>query len=118
MIKHKGKNYVDSTGKYFRYTKSIKGDLICHKIRKTESRDIGTVVWLEDIPSAFTEKRPLPAEMRYARVLYLVVKVLFLYTTIVQIRKEKHGENIGAESVGRASALHARVGGSNLSSTI
>tara|TARA_Y100001972_G_scaffold128911_1_gene192637 strand:+ start:3068 stop:3457 length:390 start_codon:yes stop_codon:yes gene_type:complete len=79
LIKHKGKNYVDSNGKYFRYTKSIKGDLICHKIRKTESKDIGTVVYLEGIPSAFTEKRPLPKEMRYARVLYLGKNPFLVY---------------------------------------
>ena len=40
LIKHRGNNYVDTNGKYFRYTKSIKGDLICHKIKKTESKNI------------------------------------------------------------------------------
>jgi hypothetical protein len=79
LIKHRGNNYVDTNGKYFRYTKSIKGDLICHKIKKTESKNIGTVVWLEGIPSAFTEKRPLPTEMRYARVLYLGKNPFLVY---------------------------------------
>ena len=79
LIKHKGKNYVDTNGKYFRYTKSIKGDLICHKIKKKESKDIGTVIWLEGIPHAFTEKRPIAENMRYARVLYLHKSPFLVY---------------------------------------
>lgn len=71
LIKHRGKNYVDTSGKYFYYEKSTFTQLICHKIRKVEDNIESSTIWLKDIHYSFSEKRPPKSTESWAQVLYL-----------------------------------------------
>ena len=71
LIKHRGKNYVDTSGKYYYYEKSTFTKLVCHKIRKVEDNGITSTIWLKDINFSFSEKRPPKSNYSWAQVLYL-----------------------------------------------
>ena len=79
MIKHRGKFYVDSNGKFFAYEKSKKATLKYHKINKIESKDVMTLIWIGGIPFPFEIARPpLPTD-RYAGILYINNRPSFIY---------------------------------------
>tara|TARA_R100000149_G_C5832936_1_gene107830 strand:- start:137 stop:616 length:480 start_codon:yes stop_codon:yes gene_type:complete len=79
MIKHRGKFYVDSNGKFFAYEKSKKAILKYHKINKIESKDVMTLIWIAGIPFPFEIARPpLPTD-RYAGILYINNRPSFIY---------------------------------------
>ena len=79
MIKHRGKFYVDSNGKFFAYEKSKKAILKYHKINKIESKDVMTLIWIGGIPFPFEIARPpLPTD-RYAGILYINNRPSFIY---------------------------------------
>ena len=79
MIKHRGKFYVDSNGKFFAYEKSKKATLKYHKINKIESKDVMTLIWIAGIPFPFEIARPpLPTD-RYAGILYINNRPSFIY---------------------------------------
>ena len=80
FVHHKGLNYIDSSGKYFRWIKNKKCNLISHKIEKIEKRDIGSLVWCENVPFPFFIKRPPEARLRYASVLYMGKQPSILYS--------------------------------------
>ena len=71
LIKHRGKNYIDTLGKYFHYEKSTYTQLKCHKIRKVEDNIHTSTIWLKDIHHSFSEKRPPKSTESWAQVLYL-----------------------------------------------
>ena len=80
FVHHKGLNYIDSNGKYFRWIKNTKCNLISHKIQKVEKRDVATLIWCKDIPFPFLVKRPPEARLRYASVLYMGKQPSILYS--------------------------------------
>ena len=80
FVHHKGLNYIDSDGKYFRWIKNKVSNLISHKIEKIERRAIGSLVWCEIIPFPFFIKRPPEARLRYASVLYMDNQPSILYS--------------------------------------
>ena len=69
LAKHRGRFYVDTTGKYFSYSKTTKADIIYKKIDKIEPKEVATLIWVEDIPSPFEELRPI--EAKYVGVAYI-----------------------------------------------
>ena len=80
---HDGFRYVidiDSNGKYFRWIKNKKCNLISHKIDKVEKRDIATLIWVDSIPFPFFVKRPPEARLHYASVLYMDKQPSILYS--------------------------------------
>ena len=80
FVHHKGSNYIDSDGKYFRWIKNKKCNLISHKIDKVEKRDIATLIWVKDIPFPFFVKRPPEARLHYASILYMGSQPSILYS--------------------------------------
>ena len=80
FVHHKGSNYIDSKGKYFRWIKNKTCSLISHKIDKVEKRDIATLIWVKDIPFPFFVKRPPEARLRYASILYMGSQPSILYS--------------------------------------
>jgi len=80
FVHHKGLNYIDSNGKYFRWVKNKTCSLISHKIEKVEKRDIATLIWCKNIPFPFFVKRPPEARLRYASVLYINKRPSVLYS--------------------------------------
>ena len=80
FVHHKGLNYIDSSGKYFRWIKNKKCNLISHKIDKVEKRDIATLIWVDSIPFPFFVKRPPEARLHYASVLYMDKQPSILYS--------------------------------------
>ena len=80
FVHHKGSNYIDSNGKYFRWIKNKTCSLISHKIDKVEKRDIATLIWVKDIPFPFFVKRPPEARLRYASILYMGSQPSILYS--------------------------------------
>ena len=71
LIKHRGKNYIDSTGRYYYYEKTTFTKLVCHKIRSVEDNEKSSTIWLEGIVFSFEEKRPPKSTESWAQVLYL-----------------------------------------------
>lgn len=71
LIKHRGKNYIDTTGKYYHYEKTRFTQLVCHKIRSVEDNKQSSTIWLKDINFSFSEKRPPKSTESWAQVLYL-----------------------------------------------
>ncbi len=88
LFKHRGKYYVDSTGKFFVYEKSKVVDLIYHKIKKVERKDIATVLWLDSIAFPFETKRPPDAKYQYAGVLYINKQPAYLYDFSTNMKKK------------------------------
>ncbi len=71
LIKHRGKNYVDSGGKHIYYEKTKYTPLKCHKIMRVEDHLLSSTVWLKDITFSFKVKRPPTSRKSWAQVLYL-----------------------------------------------
>ena len=88
LIKHRGKNYIDSTGKYYHYEKTTFTKLVCHKIRKVEDNEESSTVWLKDIHFSFTEKRPPKSTESWAQVLYLNGLPWKIYNFLEQEQKQ------------------------------
>ncbi len=79
LVKHRGRFYVDSNGKFFIYEKSKSAKLKYHPIGKLEHKDVATLMWIKGIPFPFELPRPPAAIMRYAGVLYIDNKPSFIY---------------------------------------
>tara|TARA_R100000231_G_scaffold122526_1_gene92705 strand:- start:2439 stop:2924 length:486 start_codon:yes stop_codon:yes gene_type:complete len=86
LVKHRGKFYVDTKGKYFVYNKTTKANIIYKRIEKIQKKDVCTLVWVKDIPSPFEEVRPVTA--KYAGVLYLQNQPAFIYEFSNELRKK------------------------------
>ena len=69
MIQHRGENYIDTRGKYFRYQKTTPAVVKCFKIKKLEEKGVATIVWLEGVPFPYRIKRPPKESVKYAQVL-------------------------------------------------
>tara|TARA_B100000963_G_scaffold334570_1_gene327886 strand:+ start:807 stop:1286 length:480 start_codon:yes stop_codon:yes gene_type:complete len=80
FVHHKGSNYIDTKGIYFKWVKTKTCNIISHKIDKIEKRDIATLIWCKDIPFPFFVKRPPEARLRYASVLYMGKQPSILYS--------------------------------------
>jgi hypothetical protein len=87
MFKHGGKNYVDSSGKFFRYEKSMKANLIYKKIRRVEKKDVLTLVWVDSVPFPFEVKRPPQLQFKYAGILYINKQPSYLYNFSTDMKK-------------------------------
>jgi len=87
MIKHRGRFYVDSNGKFFMYEKSKTAKLMYHKINKVEKKDLATLVWINKIPFPFEVPRPPANTHFYAGVLYIDSQPSFLYETCETMKK-------------------------------
>ncbi len=70
LMKHRGRNYIDTHGRIINYEKTKTLKLVYHKIRKREKKGIATVIWLKDCPFAFAEKSPPPPDVTWAGLLY------------------------------------------------
>ena len=70
VLKHRGKNFIDSNGYVFTYEKTDTLQIKYHKILRKVKKGVCAVVWLKDCPFAFTEKSPPPPEVTWAGVLY------------------------------------------------
>ena len=79
LIKHRGRFYIDSNGKFFIYEKSKKATLKYHLIRKVEQKDIVTLIWIQNIPFPFEVPRPPHRTELYAGILYISGKPAYLY---------------------------------------
>ena len=79
LSKHRGKFFVDSTGKFFRYEKSTIAKLRYHKIKEVIEKDVATLIRVENIPFPFELKRPPQPTQKYAGVLYIKNKPSYLY---------------------------------------
>ena len=88
LFKHGGKNYVDSSGKFFRYEKSKKANLIYHKIRLIEKKDVATLIWIAGVPFPFEVKRPPALQYKYAGVLYINKQPSYLYDFSTDMKKK------------------------------
>jgi|TARA_R110002012_G_scaffold254493_2_gene433568 hypothetical protein len=88
LIKHRGKNYIDSTGKYYYYEKTTFTKLVCHKIMNVEDNEKSSTIWLKDINFSFTEKRPPKSTESWAQVLYLNGLPWLIYNFLEQKQKE------------------------------
>ena len=70
VLKHRGKNFIDSSGYVFTYEKTDTLKIKYHKILRKVKKGVCAVIWLKDCPFAFTEKSPPSAEVTWAGVLY------------------------------------------------
>jgi len=87
LIKHRGRSYVDTTGKHFYYQKTTYTQLVCHKIRKVEDHGQSSTIWLKDIHHSFSEKRPPKSTESWAQVLYLNGLPWVIYDFLEQEQK-------------------------------
>lgn len=69
LIQHRGENYIDTRGKYFRYEKTTTASLKSIKIKKVEQKRVATIVWLEGVPFPYRVKRPPGERAKFAQVL-------------------------------------------------
>jgi len=88
LIKHRGRFYVDSNGKFFVYEKSKKATLKYHLIGKIEQKDIVTLIWIHSIPFPFEVARPPARAERFAGVLYISGKPSYLYEVCTEKKKD------------------------------
>ena len=88
LFKHRGKYYIDSAGKFFIYEKSKVVDLIYHKIKRTEKKEVATVIWLEDVAFPFETRRPPDPQYKYAGVLYINKQPAYLYEFSTERKKK------------------------------
>jgi hypothetical protein len=72
MLKHRGKHFVDSDGKYFYNEKLDTAPLKYHKIKKVIKKEVAAVVWIKDIPFPFAIARPPRVEQTWAGILYAI----------------------------------------------
>ena len=79
LSKHRGKFFVDSNGKFFRYEKSTTAKLYYWKIKEVIEKDIATLIYVENVPFPFELKRPPQPTEKYAGVLYLKDIPSYLY---------------------------------------
>lgn len=70
MSKHRGKLFIDSAGKVVIQQKTETLELIYHKVKKIDLKEIASVVWFKDIPFPFIERRPPPSDHTWAGILY------------------------------------------------
>ena len=87
LIKHRGKNYIDSGGRHIYYEKTKYTPLKCHKIMRVEDHSLSSTVWLKDITFSFKVKRPPTSRKSWAQVLYLNGFPWLIYDYLEQ-RKE------------------------------
>jgi len=87
MTKHRGRFYVDSSGKFFVYEKSKTAKLVYHKINKIEKKDLATLIWINKVPFPFEIPRPPATHHFYAGVLYIDSQPSFLYETCETMKK-------------------------------
>lgn len=85
LTKHGGKFFIDNNGKFFRYIKKKKIDIKYKKIKKIDKKEILTLVWVDNIPFPFEEKRPVSA--RYAGVAYVDNTPSFIYEYSSEMKK-------------------------------
>lgn len=88
LFKHRGKYYIDSTGKFFIYEKSKVVDLIYHKIKRIEKKEVATIIWLENIAFPFETRRPPDLQYKYAGVLYIKKQPAYLYEFSTEMKKK------------------------------
>lgn len=79
LVKHRGRFYVDSNGKFFIYEKSKRADLKYHLIGKIETKDLASLIWIQGIPFPFEVPRPPSQLEKYAGILYIDKRPAFLY---------------------------------------
>jgi hypothetical protein len=88
LVKHRGRFYVDSNGKFFIYEKSKSAKLKYHLIGKLEHKDVATLMWIQGIPFPFELPRPPAMTMRYAGILYIDDKPSFVYDFSETLQKD------------------------------
>ena len=88
LIKHRGRFYIDSNGKFFIYEKSKSAKLKYHLIGKLEHKDVATLMWIQGIPFPFELPRPPAMTMRYAGILYIDNKPSFVYDFSETLQKD------------------------------
>jgi len=86
LCKHRGRFFVDTYGKFFRYTKNKKVDIKFKKIERQNKKDVATLIWIENIPFPFEEKRPVKG--KYAGVAYIDGRPSFIYEYSSEKKKD------------------------------
>ena len=86
LVKHRGKFFIDSHGKFFRYIKNMKIDIKYKKVRKVEKKEVATLIWVEGIPFPFEEKRPNTSP--YVGIAYIQNRPSFIYDFVAEKRKD------------------------------
>ena len=79
LVKHRGRFYVDSNGKFFIYEKSVKADLKYHLIGKVEVKELASLIWIQGIPFPFEVPRPPNRTELCAGILYINKRPAYLY---------------------------------------
>ncbi len=69
MIKHRGQDYVDTYGRYFRYEKTDVATVTSREILDIRQKGQASLVWCRDIPFPFEVKRPPKDTVNFAQIL-------------------------------------------------
>ena len=71
LIKHEGQFYIDSSGEFIRYNKTLTTELKYHKIKRVVKKRFGQVVlWVKDCPFPFDIESPPAEGLSWAGLLY------------------------------------------------
>tara|TARA_Y100001972_G_scaffold101553_1_gene126519 strand:- start:14 stop:502 length:489 start_codon:yes stop_codon:yes gene_type:complete len=88
MIMHRGENYVDTEGKYFRYQKTRTGIIKSYEIENIEQKELATMIKLKNVRHRFETKTPPDTKFKFAQVLMIDNRPSVLWS--VSIQKEKN----------------------------
>ena len=69
MIQHRGQDYVDTYGRYFRYEKTDVATVTSREILDIRQKGQASLVWCRDIPFPFEVKRPPKDTVNFAQIL-------------------------------------------------
>lgn len=87
MILHRGENYIDTIGRYFRYQKTRTGIIKSYEIEDTEQKELATLIKLKDIRHRFEVKRPPDTALKFAQVLMINNRPSILWSLSKQREK-------------------------------
>ena len=69
MIQHRGQDYVDTYGRYFRYEKTDVATVTSREILDIRQKGQASLVWCRDIPFPFEVKKPPKDTVNFAQIL-------------------------------------------------
>lgn len=70
MLASKHRFFIDSNGTPFIYERTVNSPLIYHKVKRIETKNTASILWLNAIPYPFTLEHPPYGNANWARVLY------------------------------------------------
>tara|TARA_A100000164_G_scaffold367418_1_gene389366 strand:- start:25 stop:513 length:489 start_codon:yes stop_codon:yes gene_type:complete len=69
MVQHRGQDYVDTNGRYFRYQKTDVATVTSREIMHIKPKGQATLIWCKDVPFPFEVKRPPEESVNFAQIL-------------------------------------------------